>query len=154
VKIDKMKKIFFFIVLYVLMPLIIIPALCIKFNNWYGLFAIGFYYIGLILAKYKQSIFLPIPIAFCLWYWYTYGFSPFDYVFAFFFSLVSGYTIFKVYTEYNKFVNKTLPEKIQNDDYDEKLKEMYSRIEMYKNEHPNNKVTQDIIDKIKTEVFF
>ena len=149
-----MKKIFFFIVLYVFIPIIIIPALCIKFGNWYGLFAIGFYYIGLMLAKYKQSIFLPIPIVFCMWYWYTYGFSPFDFVFGFFASLLCGYTIFKVYVEYNKFVNKTLPEKMQNNDYDEKLQEMNNRIEKYRNEHPNNKVTQDVIDKIKTEVFF
>ena len=149
-----MKKIFFFIVLYVFIPIIIIPALCIKFGNWYGLFAIGFYYIGLMLAKYKQSIFLPIPIVFCMWYWYTYGFSPFDFVFGFFTSLLCGYTIFKVYVEYNKFVHKTLPEKLQNNDYDEKLQEMNNRIEKYRNEHPNNKVTQDVIDKIKTEVFF
>lgn len=149
-----MKKIIQFVLVYIFIPLLIIPVLCAKFNNWTGLWAIPFYFVGLFIGKFKLNIFLPIPIAFCLWYWYTYSFTPFDYVFGFFVSLIAGYTIYVLNIEYNRFVHKVLPEQELNDAYDEKLQEMYRRIDVYKSQHPGTKVTQDVIEKIKTEVFF
>ncbi len=143
-----------FFLLYILVPFLVIPFFSIKFGNPYGFFGIGFYFSGLIISRYKQWIFLPIPIVFCLWYWYTYGFGIRDYVSVFFACMVNGIIIQQVFLELHKYVSKILPEQESNVEYNEKLEEMNRQIENYKRSHPNEKVTSELIEKIRTDVFF
>ena len=148
------SKLFVFFLLYILIPVIIIPYLCVKNGNWYGLFGVLLYYAGLVISKFKQWIFLPIPFFFCLWYWYTYGFGLRDYVTIYLLCLLSGVFLNELYRSYNRFVNKILPEQLHNMDYDSKVEELNRRLDQYRKAHPNEKITQEILEKIRTEVFF
>lgn len=148
------SKLISFFLLYILVPLIIIPYLSSKSGNWFGLFGIGFYYIGFFIARFKQWIFFPIPLFFCLWYWYTYGFGLRDYVTIYLFCMSAGMIIYLLYDEYNKYIHRVIPEQEQSSEYNDKLVEMEQMIEKYRKDHPGEKITQEIIDRIKTEVFF
>jgi len=148
------SKLFVFFLLYILVPVIIIPYLCIKTGNWYGLFGVLLYYAGLIISKYRQWIFLPIPLFFCFWYWYTYGFGLRDYVTIYLVCLLSGVFFNELKRTYDRFVNKILPEQLHNMDYDLKVEELNRRLDQYRKTHPNEKITQEIVEKIRTEVFF
>jgi len=126
----------------------------VKYGNMYGLFGIGFYFIGLLMAKYKQWIYLPIPIVFCLWYWFTYGFGLRDYVFIYFSCMMVAIFLQQGFTTLKSYFNMVLPEKLQNIAYDEKLTEMNDQIALYKKNNPQEKITQEIIEQIRTEIFF
>ena len=143
-----------FFLLYVLVPFLVIPVLSVKSGSLYGFFGIVFYFSGLVISRYKQWIFLPIPIVFCFWYWYTYGFGLRDYVSIFFACLVAGIIIQQLFIEIYKYVSKVLPEQESNLEYNEKLEEMNRQIANFKKAHPNEKITQELIEKIRTEVFF
>jgi hypothetical protein len=139
--------------LYILIPVIIILASLKSGIGWY-LFAIPVYYIGVIIAKFKQWIFMPIPLIFVFWYWYTYGLSVMDFVSIYFVAFVAGIVLCQLKKEYDKFVNKILPEQLNNLDYNEKVEELNRRIIKYRNDHPNEKLTPEIVEQIRTEVFF
>ncbi len=148
------SKLVVFFLLYILVPVIIIPYLCIKTGNWYGLFGILLYYAGLIISKFKQWIFIPIPLFFCMWYWYTYGFGVRDYVTIYLVCLLSGVFLSELNRSYNRFVTKILPEQLHNMDYDSKVEELNKRLDQYRKNHPSEKITQEIVEKIRTDVFF
>ncbi len=148
-----MKWINYFL-LYILVPAIIIPLFVIKTDRWFALFGILFYFTGLLISKFRQWIFLPIPLLFCFWYWYTYGISLTDYVTIYFACLVCGVVFFEIRKYCYRFINKVLPEQLNNLDYDSKLEELNRQIEQYKKEHPGQKVTQDVVEKIRTDIFF
>jgi hypothetical protein len=147
-------KLFAFFLLYIAIPAIIIPLLCLKFGDWFGLIASACYWLGIILAKFKLNIFVPIPFLFSFWYWYTYGFGVRDYVTVYTFSLLLGYLLFFVYLEIDKYYSKLLPEKEINAEYDAKVRLLDLKIEQYRLEHPGKKVTQELIEQFKTEIFF
>jgi hypothetical protein len=149
----KLKLIDFFL-LYILVPIIIIPLFVIKTDRWFALFGILFYFMGLLISKFKQWILLPIPLLFCFWYWYTYGFSPADYVVFYFICMVAGVTLNEIKKSYYRFVNKILPEQMNNLEYDAKIDELNRQIEAYKHQHPGQKVTQEVVEKIRTDIFF
>ena len=148
------SRILYFILLYVLVPLVIIPLVCLKFHNPYGLFASLFYYLGLVLAAAGLSILVPIPLFFSFWYWYSYGFNPFDYVFGFLISLLCGYFMHKLKLYLDVYLNRILPEESLNEAYDRKVRLLEERIEEYRRQHPGEKVTQELIERFKTEIFF
>ncbi len=143
-----------FFLLYILIPLIVIPFLSLKTGNWYGLFGILFYYAGLLIVQFNQWLFFPIPLFFCCWYWYTYGFGVRDYVTLFFICFVTGAVIFKIKKQYARWVHKIIPEDEQSEDYNMKLEKMEQMIKKYKEDHPGEKVTHEVIDKIKLDIFF
>jgi len=149
----KIKLIVFFFQ-FILIPVIIIPFLTLKSGSYFGFFGIAFYFVGLIIAIFKQWIFLPIPIFFCLWYWFTYGFATRDYVTVYFVCLLAGILIEYAFNEYSKYVNKILPEEKTNLEYNAKIEEMNARIAAFKKNNPTEKVTQEIIEQIRTEIFF
>lgn len=149
----KFKWINFFL-LYILVPAIVIPYLTTKSGNWFGLFGILLYFIGLLIAKFKQWVFLPIPLLFCFWYWYTYGFSPRDYVYIYLACMLCGLLFGQVSIEYYKYVNKVLPEQLNNFEYNAKIEELNIRLEKFRKEHPNEKLTPEIVEKIRTDIFF
>jgi hypothetical protein len=148
------SKLVLFFLLYILVPLIIIPFLSIKTGSWFGLFGILLYYAGLIISKFKQWIFLPIPLFFCLWYWYTYSFGLHDYVTIYLACLLAGVMLHELKREYERFISKVLPEQLHNMDYDAKVEELHRRLEQYRKKHPGEKITQEIVEKIRTDVFF
>ena len=149
----KIKLIVFFLQ-YILIPVIVIPFLTLKSGSYFGFFGTVFYFVGFIIARFKQWIFLPIPIFFCLWYWYTYSFGSRDYVTIYFVSMSAGILIEYVVNEYNKYVNKILPEVKTNLEYNAKIEEMNARIAAYRKNNPTEKVTQEIIEQIRTDIFF
>lgn len=142
-----------FLFLYVLVPVIII-WLAINSGNWYSFFALAFYGAGVIISQFRQWIFLPIPLLFTLWYWYTYGLGPSDYVFIFTAALLAGIGLSEGSKQYRKFMYKVLPEQMNNIEYDEKVDELNRRLDRFRKEHPNEKLTPEIVEKIRTEVFF
>jgi hypothetical protein len=148
------SKIVSFILLYILVPLVIIPLLSAGSGNWFGLFGMLFYYLGVLIARSGLWIFFPIPLFFCFWYWYTYGFGIRDYPTVFLFCIISGMAMYQIKKEYDRYFNKTLPEMEQNDEYNEKMIEMERRLEMYRHEHPGEKISLEIMENIKNEVFF
>ncbi len=147
-------RILYFFLLYVLIPLVIIPLLCLKYQNMFGLFASALYYIGIIIARTEFSIVLPVPIIFSAWYWYSYGFSPFDYVFVFLLSLIAGYLMYRLKVYLDTYLHNILPEEDINEAYNQKLRLLEKRVEEYRRQHPGEKVTQELIDRFKTEIFF
>lgn len=147
-------KLLIFFFLYIFIPVVIIPLYCYKTGNWFGLFGIPLYYAGFIISKYHQWIFLPIPLIFAIWYWYTFGFSITNFVSLYFACLLAGVAASEFYKLYNEFVNKILPEQMTNMDYDSKVEEFERRVKEYKKQHPGEKITHEIIEEIRTEVFF
>jgi hypothetical protein len=149
----KIKLIVFFFQ-FILIPVIIIPFLTLKSGSYFGFFGIAFYVVGFMIARFRQWIFLPIPIFFCLWYWYTYGFGTRDYVTIYFVCMSAGILIEHAFNEYKNYVNKILPEEKMNIEYNAKLEEMNARLAAYKKSNPTEKITQEIIEQIRTEIFF
>ena len=148
------QKALSFILLYILIPLVVIPLIFLKQGNWFGLFSIACYYAGVLMAQYRQWIFFPIPLFFSVWYWYTYGFNPKDYVSIYFFWLVFGTGAYMLKKTYDRYVENIIPQNEENMEYNDKLSEMEERIAKYKKDHPGEKITQEIIEKIKTDIFF
>jgi hypothetical protein len=147
-------KILSFILVYVLVPLVIIPILCSKTGAWYGLFGSLCYYAGLFIARFDQWIFFPAPLLFCGWYWYTYGFSPTDYVSIYVFCMFCGTAIWKLKDLYNRIVYGILPEVDENDEYGQKVRKMEKMLQDYKDKHPGEAIPQDVVERIKSDVFF
>jgi hypothetical protein len=126
----------------------------IKFNNWYGLFALAFYAAGVIISEFRLWIFLPIPLVFTFWFWYTYGLGPTDYVFGFTLALLTGVGISEISKHIKRFMSKVLPEQMNNIEYNEKVDELNRRLDNFRKEHPNEKLTPEIVEKIRTEIFY
>lgn len=149
----KMKYIFFFLV-YLLVPVVLIPLLWIKFHNPVILIGSAFYYIGVLLAYFQLSIILPVPILFSMWYWYTYGLSIRDYVTGFLACILLGYFFVLLEEWMDGLINNVLPGHEQEDVYNEKLKLYNKKVEEYMQTHSGEKISQEILDKIKADIFF
>ncbi|MFT3680354.1 MAG: hypothetical protein QM791_08760 [Ferruginibacter sp.] len=147
------QKIISFLLIYVLVPLIV-TYLTVKSGNYFGLFGIACYYLGVFIVQFRLWLFFPIPVFFCLWYWYTYGFALRDYVAIYFLCMAAGLAVYMLYNTYLRYTQNVLPETEENLKYNDKLEEMERRILRYQKEHPGEKITQEIIDRIKTDVFF
>ena len=149
----KMKYIFFFLV-YLLVPIVLIPLLWIKFHNPIILIGSVFYYIGVLLAYFQLSIILPVPILFSMWYWYTYGLSIRDYVTGFLTCILLGYFLVLLEGWVDRLLNNVLPGHEQEDVYNEKLKLYNAKVQEYMQAHSGEKISQEILDKIKADIFF
>ena len=142
-----------FLFLYILFPVVIILLTVIS-GNWFCLFGLLFYAAGIVISRFSLWIFLPIPLIFAFWYWYTYGLGLKDYVFIYTACLLAGAAFSEASKQYFRFVDKVLPEQITNIEYNEKVDELNHRLEKYRLEHPGEKLTPDIVEKIRTDVFF
>lgn len=142
-----------FLFLYILIPAVIV-FISIKSGNWLMLFSLLFYAAGLVISQCKQWIFFPIPLLFAFWYWYTYGLAPTDYVFIFTVSFIAGVAFSEASKQYHRFVKNILPEQMDNIAYNEKVAELNRRIEKFRKDHPHEKLTSEVVEKIRTEVFF
>lgn len=139
--------------IYILIPVLIL-FVAIRSGNWYSLFWIACYAAGVVISKFHLWIFFPIPLLFTLWYWYTYGFSPGDFVSSCFFSMALGIVLVESGKIYYRFVGKILPEQMNNIEYNEKVDEFNKRLDEYRRTHPSEKLTSEIVEKIRGEVFF
>lgn len=150
-----MTKLFRFLtLLYIIFPLLVIPLLINKTGNWYYLFGILCYYIGIILVAVHQKIILMVPILFCLWFWVTYGFSITDYVFFLFASSATGTFLYLFTNQIQKFVKRTLPESKETLAYDLKVDRMNEIVNQFRITNPDAKITPEIMDRIKNQAFF
>ncbi len=150
-----MKRLFNTLTLfYIIIPLVLVPYMANKSANWYYLFGIAFYYIGIILVAMKQKIIIMIPVFFCCWYWYTFGFSIRNYVFFFISCILGGAILYQLTAGVEKFTQRTLPENKEALAYDLKIEEMNARLEEYKQMNPATKITPEIMEGIRNEVFF
>ena len=139
---------------YIIVPLVLVPYMANKSANNYYLFGIAFYYIGILLVAIKQKIIIMIPIIFCCWYWYTFGFSIHNYVFFFLACLLGGAFLYELIVSAEKFTGRTLPENKEALAYDLKIEEMNAKLKQYRQTHPSIKITPEIIEEIRNEVFF
>lgn len=80
--------------------------------------------------------------------------GPSDYVFIYTVCLLAGVGLSEAYKQFSRFVKKVLPEQITNIEYNEKVDELNRRLEKYKSDHPNEKLTPEIVEKIRTDIFF
>lgn len=139
---------------YAIIPFAIIPALSLVFKDWLFLIGIVFYFIGMILSYYRQGILLAVPFLFCGWYWFTYGLGIRDYVSIYMASLLSGFFAYESRKLLDKIILKVIPEEEQNDDFNNKISLLEFEIQEFKKKNPDKKVTQDIVEQIRTEIFF
>jgi hypothetical protein len=139
---------------YIVFPLVTIPYLASRQANWFYLFGIACYYTGVFLMAIKQKIIFMIPVIFCFWFWYTYGFSIHDFVFFLLACMAAGAFFYQLSADAEKFTHRTLPESKEMQDYDLKIEEMNTRVEQYKQKHPDVKITPEIMEVIRNEVFF
>ncbi len=126
----------------------------LKSGQWYGFFGILFYAAGLLISMFRQWIFFSLPLIFAFWWWYTYGLAPTDYVAIFTFCFLAGVAFSEISKQYKRIVYKVLPEQMDNIAYNEKVEELNRRLERFRREHPHEKLTSEIVEKIRTEVFF
>ncbi len=93
-----------YVILYMVAPVIIIPILAYKANDWWLLFGIAFNYLFTHFAtwannkysgKWKSNM-IYYFLVFCIAYWIKTGFSFYDYVTFFFFCSLWGTFFFKV----------------------------------------------------------
>jgi len=148
-----MMRLINFIFLYILIPAAIV-IFTIKSGQWYGFFGLVFYAAGLVISMFHQWIYFPLPLVFAFWWWYTYGLGPTDYVSIFTLCLLAGVLFSETSKQYHTFVHKVLPEQMDNVDYNEKVEEMHRRIEKFRKDHPTEKLTSEVVEKIRTDVFF
>jgi hypothetical protein len=139
---------------YILFPLAVIPLMVSKSGNWFYLFGIVCYYLGVILVAIKQKIIFMIPLLFCSWFWYTYGFGLYDYVFFLFVSMFTGAVFYQLAQNAKYFTMSVLPENKEAREYELKVEEMNAKLEQYKQMHPTTIITPEIIDSIRNDVFF
>jgi hypothetical protein len=146
-------KVLIAFLIYFLVPALVV-FLCMRSGNWWGLFAVLTYFAGVLMAMFRQWIFFPIPLVFTFWFWYTYGFSPTHFVSLLFLSLLAGAGIFEGFRQLRRFFFKVLPEQMTNLEYNDKVDELNRRLELYRRDHPNKPLTPDIVEKIRTDIFF
>lgn len=141
-------------VFYIIFPLAVIPYFAAGAGNWFYLFGIVCYYLGVMLVAVKQKIIFMIPLIFCCWFWYTYGFGLHDYVFFLFAFMSAGALFYQIAVNAETFTKRTIPENAEALEYDLKVEEMNEKVAQYKQTHPAVKITQEIMDAIRNEVFF
>lgn len=75
---------------YMIAPIILVPLIAYKYDDWYLLFGIAFSYFSTFLALRKQQWQWAAPLLFMFWYWYKNGFHIDDYVNFFWLCLLWG----------------------------------------------------------------
>ena len=142
----------FFVFLYTTAPLIVLPYLAYKEDNWYILFGIAFSYLGVALAAYKPSIFYIFTLV-CIGGWVRGGFNIHQYFTLFFFCMLGGFIFFKIADEYDNLGDKKAnPEKLE--EFGRIEKDINVALSQYKEDHPNEEITPEKIEEIKNRIFY
>ena len=141
-------------VLYIIFPLIVVPVIALKASNWYYLIGIVLYYISIYLVAIKQKIIFLIPAFFYIWFWNTFGFGIMTYAFFSLMCLLTGAIFYLLIEKVDKFINKTLPENKEALEYELKMQEVEKKIEQFRQSNPTTKITQELMERIRNQVFF
>ena len=141
-------------VLYIIFPLIVVPVIALKASNWYYLIGIVLYYISIYLVAIKQKIIFLIPAFFYIWFWNTFGFGIMTYAFFSLMCLLTGAMFYLLIEKVDKFINKTLPENKEALEYELKMQEVEKKIEQFRQSNPTTKITQELMERIRNQVFF
>ena len=98
-----MKVLFnIFVMLYMVGPLVVIPILAYRADNYYLLFGIAFsYFASFTTVSGILKGFIPLFLLLCLGFWLSQGFSIYQYVTFFFFCSLSGYVLAAIADAYN-----------------------------------------------------
>ena len=83
-------------------PIISIPLIAYKMDDWYMLISIGFWYGGVLLALFKNKVILPLLTLFMIGYWIKEGFHVLEYATFFYFSALLGYLLYLIADEYDE----------------------------------------------------
>lgn len=148
-KLSKVLKIF-----YIIFPFVVVPLIAHQAANWYYLLGIVFYFISIFLVAVKQKIIFLIPVFFYCWFWSTYGFGVETYVFFSLMCLFTAALFYLLTQQVEKFISKTIPDKAENLEYELKMQKVDDKVEQFRNANPTTKITLEIMERIRNEVFF
>ena len=150
-----MKRLFKLLtILYIIFPLIVIPIIALKAANWFYLLGIVFYYISIYLVAIKQKIIFLIPVFFYIWFWNTFGFGIMTYAFFSLMCLLTGAIFYLLVGQVDKFITKTIPDNKEALEYELKMQEVENKLEQFRHANPSTKITQEIMERIRNQVFF
>ena len=141
-------------IFYIVFPLIAVPLIALHTGNKYYLLGIIFYYISIMLVMVNQKIIFLIPCLFYLWFWSIYGFGIYTYVFFSLLCLAVAAALYLITQQVEKFMSITIPDNAENLEYDLKMQNVNDRIEKFRQANPTTKITQEIMESIRNEVFF
>lgn len=84
-------------------PLIVIPLVAYKFDNWWLLFGILLALIGSFISIMKGGYtFVSLATLFCIGFWIKGGFNIHQYVTFYYFSFLFGFIFYGTMAEFNK----------------------------------------------------
>jgi len=86
---------YFFVILYMLGPIIIVPYFAHKFDNRYLLFGILISYISTLLTP-RTAMHIFFITLFCIFFWIISGFDIHEYVTFFYFCALGGYFFYQM----------------------------------------------------------
>ena len=68
--------------------------------------------------------------------------------------LLTGATFYLLAEKLDKFIKKTIPENNEALEYELKMQEVENKIEQFRQANPTIKITQEIMERIRNQVFF
>ena len=68
--------------------------------------------------------------------------------------MVAGVLFYQLAVNAETFTKRTLPENVEAMEYNLKVEEMNEKVAQYKRTHPAVKISPEIMDTIRNEVFF
>jgi hypothetical protein len=145
-----MKVMFrFFFFLYAIGPLIVLPYIAYKQDNWYILFGIAFCYLGVLLAAWKPKWFYPLPL-FCIGFWVANGFSIHQYVTLFFFCMLGCFMFYQMAEQYDQLSKRgTLENDLERMQFlEENPDYLRDKMRKWQEENPGKELTYDVIDAL------
>src|SRR6476620_5702754 len=157
IKVLKVYSIFHdvFAAIYIFGSFIIVPYLSYLWNDWWLLFGITFWWLGMFLGtgKYKILFFIPLLLPY---YWYEQGFSFHQRLTFFFTWLILGYILIMIAHKYKKLYNRALRDKLivqfvfdygdMNSVSKQILPHVVSEINDFIKQNPETLITRDFID--------
>lgn len=144
----------FCVFVYFIAPLIVVPYIAYKQDNWYILFGIAFCYIGVYAGKAMPSVFYLI-LCLCIGFWFKAGFDIHQYITLFFFCMLGGFFFSTLADEYEKLVTK------QDGKFTKEMKgsnelrqQIAQKILKYKEDNPKKDITPAVQYKLTKEILY
>ena len=119
---------------YMIAPVILVPLIAYKYEDWYLLFGIAFSYASTYLALRKKQWQWAAPLLFMCWYWYKNGFHLDDYINFFWLCLAWGGWMYSLAVGYEEEFAKVAI--LKNPDLFNKLSQQGTIFFMRKAENP------------------
>ncbi len=138
-----------FFLIYAIGPLIFVPYIAFRNNNWYILIGVAFCYFGVLLAAWRPKWFYPFPI-FCIGFWIANGFSIHQYVTLFFFCMLGCFMFYQMAEQYDQLNKRGTLEndsELQNM-MDKNPDYLRDKMRKWQGENPGKELTFDVIDAL------